>query len=141
MALPRNRHDALFRMLVSDPARAAGLLGDYLPPEVAARLDPERPPVHVEGTMIDGEGSLTQSDALFRLHLGDGSAVIVYTLLEHKSQRRSPDAAPAHPVRAQDLGQGAGQRRLAGWRPAPCHCDGILITDGSRGRCPVRSRR
>ncbi len=27
----------------------------------------------------------SQSDALFRLHLGDGSAVIVYTLLEHKS--------------------------------------------------------
>ena len=85
MALPRDRHDALFRLLVSDPGRAGQLLGDYLPPDVVTRLDPERPPVHVEGTMIDGEGSTTQSDALFRLHLGDGSDVIVYTLLEHKS--------------------------------------------------------
>ena len=56
-----------------------------IPPEVVARLDPERPPVHVEGTMIDGEGSKTQSDAVFRLHLVDDSEVIVYALLEHKS--------------------------------------------------------
>ncbi|MDE2790420.1 MAG: Rpn family recombination-promoting nuclease/putative transposase [Paracoccaceae bacterium] len=86
MALPRARHDALFRLLVSDPARAGQLLRDFLPPEVVAHLDPERPPVHVEGTVIDGEGSRAQSDALFRLHLGDGSEVIVYALLEHKSQ-------------------------------------------------------
>ncbi|MCY4137792.1 MAG: Rpn family recombination-promoting nuclease/putative transposase, partial [Rhodobacteraceae bacterium] len=52
---------------------------------MVARLDPERPPVHAEGTMIDGEGSTLQSDALFRLHFGDGSVVIVYALLEHKS--------------------------------------------------------
>ena len=57
----------------------------YLPPEVVARLDPKRPPVHVEGTMIDREGSTTQSDALFRLHFGDGGEVIVYALLEHKA--------------------------------------------------------
>ncbi|MCY3877324.1 MAG: Rpn family recombination-promoting nuclease/putative transposase [Rhodobacteraceae bacterium] len=86
MALPRARHDSLFRLLVSDRARADQLPRDYLPAEVVARLDPERPPVHVEGTIIDGEGSKTQSDALFRLHLGDGSEVIVYALLEHKSQ-------------------------------------------------------
>ena len=30
MALPRARHDALFRLLVSDPARAGALLHDYL---------------------------------------------------------------------------------------------------------------
>ena len=53
---------------------------------MVARLDPERPPEHVEGTVIDGEGRKTQSDALFRLHLRDGSEVIVYALLEHKSQ-------------------------------------------------------
>ncbi|MCY3876930.1 MAG: Rpn family recombination-promoting nuclease/putative transposase, partial [Rhodobacteraceae bacterium] len=86
MALPRARHDALFRLLVSDPARAGQLLREYLPSEVVARLDPERPPVHVEGTMIDGEGGTTQSDAIFRLHLRDDSAVIVYALLEHKSR-------------------------------------------------------
>ncbi|MDE2914192.1 MAG: Rpn family recombination-promoting nuclease/putative transposase, partial [Paracoccaceae bacterium] len=86
MALPRARHDALFRLLVSDPARAGHLLRERLPPEVVAHLDPERPPEHVEGTVIDGEGRKTQSDALFRLHLRDGSEVIVYALLEHKSQ-------------------------------------------------------
>ena len=86
MALPQARHDALFRLLVSDPGRAGQLLRDYLPPEVVSRLDPEHPPVHVEGTAIDGEGSRTQSDALFRLHLGDGGEAIVYTLLEHKSR-------------------------------------------------------
>ncbi len=66
MALPRARHDALFRLLVSDPGRAGQLLGEYLPSEVVARLDPERPPVHVEGTMIDGEGGTTQSVNVFR---------------------------------------------------------------------------
>ncbi len=86
MVLPRARHDALFRLLVSDPARAGRLLHEYLPPGVVARLDPKRPPVHIEGTMIDGEGSTTQSDALFRLHFGDGGEVIVYALLEHKAR-------------------------------------------------------
>ena len=86
MALPQARHDALFRLLVSDPGRAGRLLRDYLPPEVVSRLVPEHPPVHVEGTAIDGEGSRTQSDAVFRLHLRDGGEANVYTLLEHKSR-------------------------------------------------------
>ena len=86
MALPQARHDALFRLLVSDPHRAGRLLRDYLPTEVVSRLDPEHPPVHVESTAIDGEGSRTQADAIFRAHLRDGSEAIVYTLLEHKAQ-------------------------------------------------------
>ena len=86
MALPQARHDALFRLLVSDPRRAGRLLRDYLPPEVVSRLDPEHPPVHVESTAIDGEGSRTQADAIFRVRLRDGGDAIVYTLLEHKSQ-------------------------------------------------------
>ncbi len=65
------------------PARASCCT---TPPEVVARLDPERPPAHVEGSVIDGEGSKTQSDALFRLCLRDGGDAIVYALLEHKSQ-------------------------------------------------------
>ena len=86
MALPKARHDALFRLLVSDPGRAGKLLRDYLPPEVVARLDPERPPEHVEGTAIDGEGSRTQSDGIFRVHLADGGRVVAFVLLEHRSQ-------------------------------------------------------
>ena len=86
MALPQARHDALFRLLVSDPRKAGRLLRDYLPPEVVSLLDPEHPPVHVESTAIDGKGSRTQADAIFRAHLRDGSEAIVYTLLEHKAQ-------------------------------------------------------
>ncbi len=111
MALPRARHDALFRLLVSDPARAGRLLNEYLPPEVVARLDPKRPPVHVEGTMIDGEGSTTQSDALFRLRLGDGGEVIVYALLEHKARvdHRTPLQLIRYVLRiwGQELDRGA----------------------------------
>ena len=111
MALPPARHDALFRLLVSDPARAGQLLREYLPPEVVARLDPERPPVHVEGTVIDGEGGRTQSDAIFRLCLRDGSDAIVYALLEHKS--RSDHHTPLQLIRyvleiwGQELDKGA----------------------------------
>ena len=87
MALPQARHDALFRLLVSDPGRAGQLLRDYLPPEVVSRLDPEHPPVHVEGDGHRWRGQQGRSPMpLFRLHLGDGGEAIVYTLLEHKSR-------------------------------------------------------
>ncbi|WP_424830561.1 Rpn family recombination-promoting nuclease/putative transposase [Ruegeria sp.] len=101
MKLPKARHDALFRLLVSDPARAAVLLRDYLPSEVVARLDPDRLPVHVEGTAIDGEGVKTQADAIFRLYLRDGDEIIVYALLEHKAQNdiRTPLQLLGHMLR------------------------------------------
>ncbi len=86
MPLPQTRHDALFRLLVSDPARAAALLGDYLPPEAAERLDPDHAPEHIEGTAIDGEGRTTQADAIFRVRMKDGAPARVYILLEHKAQ-------------------------------------------------------
>ena len=67
MRLPHARHDALFRLLISDPRHAADLLQDYLPPEVASRLDPARPPELVEGASVDGDGAATRMDALFRV--------------------------------------------------------------------------
>ncbi|MCY4460758.1 MAG: Rpn family recombination-promoting nuclease/putative transposase [Albidovulum sp.] len=83
MRLPHAKHDALFRLLISDPRHAADLLQDYLPPEVASRLDPARPPELVEGASVDGDGAATRMDALFRVWIrGDGA---VYVLLEHKS--------------------------------------------------------
>ncbi len=108
MKLPKARHDALFRLLVSDPARAAVLPRDYLPSEVVARLDPDRLPVHFEGTAIGGDGFKTQADAIFRLYLRDGGEIIVYALLEHKAQNdivrpifstlpRSPFTTPRPP--------------------------------------------
>ena len=83
MSLPRERHDALFRLLISDPRHAADLLQDYLPPEIASRLDPARPPELVEGASVDGDGAATRMDALFRVWIRGGGAV--YVLLEHKS--------------------------------------------------------
>ncbi len=82
MSLPRERHDALFRLLISDPRHAADLLQDYLPPEYASRLDPARPPELVEGASVDGDGAATRMDALFRVWI---RGFAVYALLEHKS--------------------------------------------------------
>ncbi len=97
MPLPSTPHDALFRLLVSDPGRAAVLLADYLPPEVAERLDLGRPPEHVEGTAVDGEGRSTQADAIFRVRTKDGGTARIYVLLEHKA--RSDLLAPLQLMR------------------------------------------
>ena len=79
-------HDALFRALISESARAAALLTEYLPPEVAALLDPETPPEAVEGTFVDEDAARTQCDALFRVRLRSGHEARLYVLLEHKSR-------------------------------------------------------
>ncbi len=97
MPLPSTPHDALFRLLVSDPGRVAVLLADYLPPEVAERLDLGRPPEHVEGTAVDGEGRSTQADAIFRVRTKDGGTARIYVLLEHKA--RSDLLAPLQLMR------------------------------------------
>ncbi len=86
MSLPATPHDALFRALVSNPQRAAALLRDHLPNEVAALLDPDIPPEPVEGSFVDGEGAKTQCDALFRVQLRTGQPARIYVLLEHKSR-------------------------------------------------------
>ncbi len=86
MSLPTTPHDALFRALVSEPARAAALLAQYLPQEVAALLDPEAPPEAVEGHFVDEDAARTQCDALFRVRLRSGHDARLYVLLEHKSR-------------------------------------------------------
>ena len=85
MSLPNTPHDALFRALVSNPARAGALLADYLPPEVAGLLDPDTPPEAMEGSFVDADAARTQCDALFRVKLGTGHDARIYVLLEHKS--------------------------------------------------------
>ena len=85
MSLPQTPHDALFRALVSDPARAGALLAEYLPREVAALLDPDTPPVALEGSFIDADAARTQYDALFGVTLRTGHEARIYVLLEHKS--------------------------------------------------------
>ena len=78
-------HDNLFRALVADTRRAGALLAGHLPADVAARLDPNIPPEHLEGTFIDDAGKKTQCDALFRVRLREGGEARVYLVLEHKS--------------------------------------------------------
>ena len=86
MSLPATPHDALFRALVSEPARATALLAEYLPPEVAPLLDPETTPEAVEGSFVDEDAARTQCDALFRVRLRTGHDARLYVLLEHKSR-------------------------------------------------------
>ncbi len=85
MSLPNTPHDALFRALVSSPARAGALLSEYLPREVVDLLDPDTPPEAMEGSFVDADAARTQCDALFRVRLTTGHEARIYVLLEHKS--------------------------------------------------------
>ncbi len=85
MSLPNTPHDALFRALVSNPARAGALLAEYLPREVAGLLDPDAPPEAMEGSFVDADAARTQCDALFKVALRTGHEARIYVLLEHKS--------------------------------------------------------
>ena len=82
-------YDELFRALVSNPRRAAALLRDHLPNEVAALIDPDVKPELIEGTFIDGKGARTQCDALFKVWLKSGQEACIFVLLEHKSRAES----------------------------------------------------
>ncbi len=77
-------HDYLFRVLLEDPGRAATLLREYLPPALSARMIDE-PPKLLDGTYVDENSRMTQSDRLFEVRLTDGPPVMIYTLVEHKS--------------------------------------------------------
>ena len=86
MTLPTAPHDSLFRALVSNPRRAAALLREHLPGDMAALIDFQHPPEPQEGSFVDGTGAKTQCDALFRVRLKGGQDARVYVLLEHKSK-------------------------------------------------------
>lgn len=85
MSVPATPHDALFRALVSNQDRAAALLTEYLPREVAGLLDPGTPPEAIEGSFVDADAARTRCDALFRVRLRTGHDARIYALLEHKS--------------------------------------------------------
>ncbi|MDD9993548.1 MAG: Rpn family recombination-promoting nuclease/putative transposase [Rhodospirillales bacterium] len=85
VSLPTTPHDALFRALVANPARAGVLLAEYLPQQIADLLDPASPPEAVEGSFVDADAARTQCDALFRVRLKSGHQARIYVLLEHKS--------------------------------------------------------
>ena len=79
-----NPHDALFRALLENPARAGTLLREQLPAAIANRLS-DSPPRLLDGTFIDAALRHSQSDRLFEVTLRDGYPALLYVLLEHKS--------------------------------------------------------
>jgi hypothetical protein len=77
-------HDALFKSAFDDPADAAALLHDLMPPAVGAAvaweaLDSER------GSFVDAMLADHHSDLLFSARLRTGAPELVYFLLEHQS--------------------------------------------------------
>ncbi len=116
VSLPVTQHNALFPALVSEPARAAVLLAEHLPPEVAALLDPEIPPEAVEGSFGDEATARTQCDELFRARLRSGHDARLYVLLGHKS--RVDADTPLHllkymvNIRRREIEDGAAGDRL-----------------------------
>ncbi len=86
-------HDTLFNALVNqDPARAAVVLREHLPPEIAEKLDSDFEPEREECSFVDGAGASSRGDALFKVRLKSGKPALVYCLLEHKSEPRGHTA-------------------------------------------------
>lgn len=88
MARSSTPHDALFRAILDSPARAAAILRQHLPSDIAAQLAMDAPEL-VAGTFIDDELRNSQSDRLFKVRQVDGRPAYIYVLLEHKAR---PDA-------------------------------------------------
>jgi len=77
-------HDAMFRVTMSDPARAQAFLRDHLPPEFAEKMS-DRPPRIVDGSFVDDDLRGTRSDLLLEVEMKSGNPALVYVLVEHKS--------------------------------------------------------
>ena len=82
--MPTKPHDALFKKLLESEERAGAVLREYLPAEIVTRLAPD-PPRLMEGTFVSEALRHSQADRLFEVKLTEGTPVLVYALLEHKS--------------------------------------------------------
>ncbi|HRQ42045.1 MAG TPA: Rpn family recombination-promoting nuclease/putative transposase [Chloroflexota bacterium] len=81
-----NPHDRFFRDSFSRPEIARNYLQEYLPADLLALLDLDTLNLQ-EGTFIDETLREQQSDLLYQTRLrGDGRALYLYFLFEHKSQ-------------------------------------------------------
>lgn len=83
MAEP-NYHDHFFREAMSQPEVMADFLAHYLPPDVAAAIDPASAEV-VPGTFVDEQLREHRSDLIYRVRMKSGEAAYIYIILEHKS--------------------------------------------------------
>jgi len=79
-------HDALFKTIFSEPARAAGIVRAVLPPDLVRRLDLASLEL-VPGEFVDKELDESRADLMFRAKL-DGREAFLWLLFEHRS---SPD--------------------------------------------------
>ena len=78
-----NPHDALFKMVFSQPEHAAGELRAVLPPELSARIAWETLEVQ-PGTFVDDAFAQSHADLLFAASM-DGRQTLIYCLFEHLS--------------------------------------------------------
>ncbi len=78
------KFDSLFRKLVSDPMRANDVLTSHLPTCLTNQFANASIPEAVDGTIVGQDGKRIECDALFRLKLASGDAVLI--LVEHKSR-------------------------------------------------------
>ncbi len=83
--LPTTRHDALFRTLLTNPERAGQVLRDHLPEPIATRLAAQDPRL-IDGSFVDEALRGSQADRLFEVTLDGGTPLLIYALLEHKSE-------------------------------------------------------
>ncbi|MBE7471959.1 MAG: Rpn family recombination-promoting nuclease/putative transposase [Anaerolineales bacterium] len=79
-----NPHDSFFKDLFTRQEAAHDFLKHYLPPDVAAALDPTRLEIRKD-SFIDPDLQAHFSDILYRVGLVQGNAAYVYVLFEHKS--------------------------------------------------------
>ena len=83
MTDPANPHDRFFRELAADPETAAGLLENFLPPEVRPLLDVGSLEIQKD-SFVEPDLRAYYSDLLYRVGLA-GLPSYVYLLFEHKS--------------------------------------------------------
>ncbi len=77
-------HDRFFKLVLDHDERATEIIKHFLPAEIAALMSDE-PVKLIDGSFIDPSLGTSQSDRLFEVKLTSGDALLVYTLLEHKS--------------------------------------------------------
>jgi hypothetical protein len=83
MASSSSPHDAVFRLVLGEPANAASQLRAVLPAALADRLDLRRL-TQVSGSFVDETLQWPHSDLLFTVPL-DGREAFIYVLIEHQS--------------------------------------------------------
>ena len=83
MASQPSAHDAVFRLVLGEPANAASQLRAVLPSGLVDRLDLARL-TQVSGSFVDATLRWRHSDLLFTVPL-DGRDAFIYVLIEHQS--------------------------------------------------------